>query len=97
MAANKIKKAQTGNNLGKRKPVTERDLYKEYIPQNVERMRNVRPIPASDSVLNRRIKEGVVRKDERSGDVFPTKKYFEPGRSTYKKGGVVKKKTAKRK
>lgn len=98
MAANKIKKAQTGSKeTPKRKPITEKDMVEKFIPEFHSFMKNTRPTAPSDSVLNRRIKEGIVKRDERSGDVFPTKKFYTPGRSLYKKGGVVKKKATKRK
>lgn len=98
MAVNKIKKAQTGSKeTPKRKPVTEKDVIEKFIPEFHSFMKNTRPTPSPDSVLKRRIKEGVVKKDEKSGDVFPTKKFYTPGRSLYKKGGAVKKKATKRK
>jgi len=96
----KIKKAQTGTDTTKaRKVITEKEVLNEWRPTNVERMRGGAYRPqASDSLINQRIKEGVIRRDPKSGDIFPTEKYYKPGRKLsgeLKKGGKVVKKAVK--
>lgn len=93
-----IKKAQNGDSTKARKVVTEKDLYEKFIPSNRQMMTGVGPSKTaiktnkSDSILKQRIKEGLFKQDPKSGDIFPTEKYYKPGRKIsgeLKKGGKI--------
>jgi len=93
-----IKKAQAGDTTKPKRVVTEKDLYEKFIPSNRQMMTGVGPSKTairtnkSDSILKQRIKEGLFTQDPKSGDIFPTEKYYKPGRKVsgeLKKGGKV--------
>lgn len=77
----------------KKKVYSMDDAYNEYRPHLREMVgKGYKGGQASDSLINRRIKEGMITRDPKSGDIFPTKKFKQPGRvASQKNGGKVKK------
>lgn len=106
----KIKKAQFGNKAGyKRSPVsstTQESALNEWRPDY--RSMVMGPKSGVDSLARKKaIAAGLFKEDKKSGDIYPTAKYYKPGRITpgeqqdiakQKKGGktVAKKKAVKK-
>lgn len=103
----KVKKAKNGSKIDPpskrgvanmkpvdRKVITEKEVYDEFRPSLRTYMTQSDLTPASDSLINARIKEGYIRKDPKTGDVFPGPNYNKPRRiSAQKSGGKTKAKS----